>query len=85
MVAINKLNGDTIYQSGTLDGNGDLRNHHSEYVKKGLLAKDNDLTIFNGIAKKHGKEIGFFGRQMQSKIEPFRHLSREAVFILFLL
>lgn len=60
MVAIDKKNGDTIYQSGTLDGNGDLRNHHSEYVKKGLIAKDNDLTIFNGIAKKHGKEIDFF-------------------------
>jgi hypothetical protein len=60
MLAIDKSTGDTLYKSGTLDANGDLRNHNSEYVKKGLISKDNDLTIFNGIAKKHGKEIDFF-------------------------
>lgn len=60
MIAIHKETGDTLYESGTLDKNGDLRNHNSEYVKRGILRQDKDLTIFHGIAKRHGKEIDFF-------------------------
>jgi hypothetical protein len=53
---------ETVYFStGTLDDNGDLRNHHSEYVANGLIARDTSLTLFNGTPyDAHGEETLFF-------------------------
>ncbi|MCX7930601.1 MAG: hypothetical protein N2663_07775, partial [Chlorobi bacterium] len=52
--------GDTIYASGLLDPNGDLRTKGSEYVERGLLPTDTALALFNGIAYRHGTPITFF-------------------------
>jgi len=60
MIAIDKQSGDTVYTSGLLDPKGDLRNHNSDFVQKGIMAKDNDITLFNGIAKRHNEETPFF-------------------------
>lgn len=59
-VVVTNEKGDTVLSSGLLDPNRDLRNDHSEYVKKGLLPKDSLLVLFNGQAYRHGKEIPFF-------------------------
>lgn len=52
--------GDTVYASGLLDPNGDLRTRGSEYVERGLLPADTALALFNGIAYRHGTPIDFF-------------------------
>lgn len=52
--------GDTVYASGLLDPNGDLRTRGSEYVERGLLPADTALALFNGIAYRHGAPIDFF-------------------------
>ena len=52
----------TVYfNSGILDDNGDLLNHHSAFVSDGLSSEDTSLTLFNGIAyDDHGEETIFF-------------------------
>ncbi|GIV51730.1 MAG: hypothetical protein KatS3mg038_2251 [Candidatus Kapaibacterium sp.] len=52
--------GDTLYASGLLDPNGDLRTTGSEYVERGLLPPDTALVLFNGIAYRLGRPIDFF-------------------------
>ncbi|MDW8075763.1 MAG: multiheme c-type cytochrome [Bacteroidota bacterium] len=52
--------GDTLYASGLLDPNGDLRTTGSEYVERGLLPRDTALALFNGTAFRHGRPIEFF-------------------------
>lgn len=60
VIVLDKMSGDTLYTSGLLDPNGDLLNQNSYYVQKNTMQPDNDLTLFNGIAKRHNKEIPFF-------------------------
>lgn len=52
----------TVYlSSGLLDDNGDLLNHHSEFVANGTLPPDTLLTLFNGTPiDKNGEESLFF-------------------------
>ncbi len=57
---VNSERGDTLYASGLLDPNGDLRTRGSEYVERGLLPADTALALFNGIAYRHGRPIDFF-------------------------
>ncbi len=52
--------GETIYQSGTLDSGGDLRNTHSDAVQTGAASEDSTLTLFHSIIRKNGEEIPFF-------------------------
>jgi len=52
--------GEHLLQSGHLDMNGDLFDHHSEFVKNGALPADSLLTLFNGTPLKNGVEIPFF-------------------------
>jgi hypothetical protein len=52
--------GDTVYASGLLDGNGDLRDNNSDEVKRGLVPKDNDLNLYNAILYRHGVEGASF-------------------------
>lgn len=51
----------TVYlESGKLDKNGDLLNHHSDFVKAGTMALDSNLVLFNGTPYSNGKETLFF-------------------------
>ncbi len=53
--------GNTLFNTGLLDGNGDLRNHHSEEVANGLIPADTALTLFNGTPRgESGEELLFF-------------------------
>lgn len=49
-----------IFSSGTLDGNGDLKNKHSEEVQAGFVPADSLLGLFNSVARKNGQDILFF-------------------------
>ncbi len=52
--------GDTLMASGTLDDNGDLRDHHSEFVTSRAAELDSSLTVFRGTAFRNGQETLFF-------------------------
>ncbi|RMG67006.1 MAG: hypothetical protein D6715_05650 [Calditrichaeota bacterium] len=52
--------GQVVYQSGLLDPNGDLLNHHSEYVANGSLPEDSTLALFHGTPFTAGSETLFF-------------------------
>jgi hypothetical protein len=55
------INETVYFATGMLDDNGDLRNHHSEYVANGLIARDTSLALFNGTPyDAHGEETLFF-------------------------
>ena len=51
---------DTLFASGLLDPNGDLRTRGSEYVERGLLPPDTALVLFNGTAFRFGQMTDFF-------------------------
>lgn len=54
-------NNQQIFATGLLDPNGDLLNHHSEYVQDNRLPADTSLVLFRGIPKdENGVEIPFF-------------------------
>lgn len=59
-LVVTNEHGDTVYASGLLDPNGDLRTNGSEYVARGLLPRDTALALFNGTAFRHGQPIDFF-------------------------
>ncbi|MCG8606366.1 cytochrome c family protein [bacterium] len=70
-----------IYQSGTLDENGDLLDVNSELVKSGAMTEDTDLTLFNGTPFKNGNKVPFFWEAdhiENQSIPPFE--SRTAVY-----
>ena len=48
------------FESGYLDDNGDLADHHSEQVANGELAADTQLKLYTGKALLNGEEIPFF-------------------------
>lgn len=76
----NAATGAVIYESGHLDDNGDLLNHHSEAVKNGALPEDADLTLFHGIPYKNGEETLFFweaDRIEDKTIPPFESRAAE--------
>jgi nitrate/TMAO reductase-like tetraheme cytochrome c subunit len=60
VVATDVQTKDTLFASGLLDPNLDLRNEKSDYVKGGLFPIDSDLHLFNGTAQKHGIATDFF-------------------------
>ena len=61
LIVRNALSGEVYFSSGLLDGNGDLRNHHSEEVVNGIVAEDSALALFNGIPRDDsGQETLFF-------------------------
>lgn len=51
--------GDTLFATGLLDRNGDLRNNTSEDVKAGKIKYDSNLVVYTGSAYKHGVETPF--------------------------
>jgi len=53
-------NGDTVFASGLFDPNGDLRDHHSEFVLSGTLEEDPYLAVYRNIPVKNGEETLFF-------------------------
>ncbi len=48
------------FESGYLDDNGDLADHHSEQVANGDLPEDLQLKLYTGKAMLNGNEIPFF-------------------------
>jgi hypothetical protein len=53
--------GTLYFESGLLDNNGDLKNHHSEFVANGTIAEDTSLALFSGTGyDSHGDETLFF-------------------------
>lgn len=53
--------GTLYFDTGLLDNNGDLKNHHSEFVANGSIAEDTSLALFSGTAyDSHGDETLFF-------------------------
>lgn len=72
---------DTLFVSGDVDPNGDVRDHHSEYVQAKLLPLDSQLVVFRGVPLRNGKEIPFFWEAdavLDRTIPPFE--SRHVVF-----
>lgn len=68
-------NGQALFESGTLDSNGDLRNSHSELVSSGVAMEDTALALYRGIAMKNNEEIPFFWEADEvqfNTIEPFQ-------------
>ncbi len=55
-----QASGQVFYQSGQLDPNGDLLNHHSDYVANGSLPPDSALALFHGTPFTSGQETLFF-------------------------
>ncbi len=52
--------GDTLFCSGDLDPNGDLRTQYSDYVHSGQLPADSSLALFNGTPISQNHETLFF-------------------------
>ena len=53
--------GDTLLETGTLDPDGDLRDHHSEHVTAGSVPRDSLLVLYRGIPRNaNGDELAFF-------------------------
>jgi nitrate/TMAO reductase-like tetraheme cytochrome c subunit len=81
LTLINLDTGDTLYASGLTDPNGDLRDHHSEFVKRGELPLDTALTLFRGIPlDAQGQELTFFWEAksvQKNTIEAFRSHTSE--------
>jgi hypothetical protein len=70
-----------IYQSGTLDENGDLLDDTSDFVQSGAIPEDTDLTLFNGTPFRNGNKVPFFweaDRIENQSIPPFE--SRTAIY-----
>ncbi len=68
---------DTIFSTGLLDPNLDLRNEKSMYVKGGIFPLDTNLYLFNGSAQKHGIVTDFFweAEAVQNRtIAPLSHV-----------
>lgn len=60
VVATDVQTNDTLFSTGLLDPNMDLRNERSDFVKGGLFPLDTNLYLFNGTAQKHGMPTDFF-------------------------
>ena len=46
VVVVNQANGEVVFESGTLDNNGDLRDAHSDQVRLGEVELDENLVNF---------------------------------------
>lgn len=75
IVVKDAISGAEYFASGLPDPNGDLRNHHSEYVSNGQLSADSALALFNGTPiDQNGHETLFFweARSVENRtIAPF--------------
>lgn len=66
LIATDQASGDTVFATGTLDANGDLRNHHSSLVSSGVIEADSNLVLYRGVPRDtDGNELLFFWEASQ--------------------
>ncbi len=60
VILLDPLRGDVLFESGTLDDNGDLLNSKSEAVRAGIVPADSNLALYHGTPYRNGEETLFF-------------------------